>query len=400
MMDDQLEIINQRKNKTSVYLIAAACFFSNISQLPFFVSTGITQKINTPIWVAVLFYIFLKKRIRIFYETFKILYVIGIVVALASLSTIITNNSYFSSSILQCLIISVFIYCLGTFVGGDFNEQDLKIICLSYAVSAALVSISIYAEYFLVGFDITSRQYAYASKNSISQIVFTTVVILMFVRFERFKIFNWIKNVLIVFEVVLLLMLKSRATIIGFLICLLYIIFGKQFNRKLRNILMLIVMICILALFFNKNLFNMIINNIMFAGRDASSLDSLTSGRISILSDFTMLIAGHWFTGVGALYYECFPLSCILQFGVVAGTLIIGISYLPIIKGIRFGKSDIYFSILAIVCIGYGINSFFEGLAPIGPGVKCYFMWLMYGILYARKIQSNSRITGNKYERE
>lgn len=390
MMDAQLEIINERKNNTFVYLIAAACFFSNISQLPLFVSTGMTQKINTPIWIAVLLYIFLKKRIRIFYETFKVFYAIGIVVALVLLSTIITNNSYFSSSVLQCLIISVFIYCLGTFVGGDFNEQDLKIICVSYAVSAALVSISIYVEYFMVGFDITSRQYAYASKNSISQIVFTTVVIFMLVRFEKVRIFNWIKNVLIIFEVVLLMMLKSRATIIGFLVCLLYIILGKQFNRKLRNLLVVIAIIIILALLFNENLFNMIVNNIMFAGRDASSLDSLTSGRISILSDFTTLIEGHWFTGVGALYYECFPLSCVLQFGVVTGIFIIGISYLPIIKGIRFDRSDIYFSILAIVCIGYGINSFFEGLAPIGPGVKCYFMWLMYGMLYARKIQSNS----------
>lgn len=390
MMDAQLEIINERKNNTFVYLIAAACFFSNISQLPLFVSTGMTQKINTPIWIAVLLYIFLKKRIRIFYETFKVFYAIGIVVALVLWSTIITNNSYFSSSVLQCLIISVFIYCLGTLVGGDFNEQDLKIICVSYAVSAALVSISIYVEYFMVGFDITSRQYAYASKNSISQIVFTTVVIFMLVRFEKVRIFNWIKNVLIIFEVVLLMMLKSRATIIGFLVCLLYIILGKQFNRKLRNLLVVIAIIIILALLFNENLFNMIVNNIMFAGRDASSLDSLTSGRISILSDFTMLIEGHWFTGVGALYYECFPLSCVLQFGVVTGIFIIGISYLPIIKGIRFDRSDIYFSILAIVCIGYGINSFFEGLAPIGPGVKCYFMWLMYGMLYARKIQSNS----------
>lgn len=390
MMDNQFEIIDEKKNKTFVYLMAAACFFSNISQLPLFVSTGMTQKINTPIWVAVLLYIFVKKRIRIFYETFKIFYAIGIVVALVLLSTIITNNSYFSSSVLQCLIISVFIYCLGTFVGGDFNEQDLKIICVSYAVSAALVSISIYIEYFMVGFDITSRQYAYASKNSISQIVFTTVVIFMFVRFEKVRIFNWIKNVLIIFEVVLLMMLKSRATIIGFLVCLLYIISGKQFNRKLKKLLVAIAIITILALLFNENLFNMIVNNIMFAGRDASSLDSLTSGRISILSDFTTLIEGHWFTGVGALYYECFPLSCVLQFGVVTGIFIMGISYLPIIKGIRFHRSDIYFSILAIVCIGYGINSFFEGLAPIGPGVKCYFMWLMYGILYARKIQSNS----------
>ena len=145
-------------------------------------------------------------------------------------------------------------------------------------------------------------------------------------------------------------------------------------------------------------MFNMVVNNIMFAGRDASSLDSLTSGRVSILSEFPMLIDGHWLTGVGALYFECFPVSCILQFGVITGSIIIGISYIPIIKGIRFDRSDIYTSIFVIVCIGYGINSIFEGLAPIGPGVKCYFMWLLYGILCTRKIERNNGFEGNSYE--
>lgn len=65
-MDDQMEIINQRKNKTTVYLIAAACFFSNISQLPFFVSTGMTQKLNVPIWIVLMLYLFLRKELEFF----------------------------------------------------------------------------------------------------------------------------------------------------------------------------------------------------------------------------------------------------------------------------------------------------------------------------------------------
>lgn len=51
-----------------------------------------------------------------------------------------------------------------------------------------------------------------------------------------------------------------------------------------------------------------------------------------------------------------------------------------------------------MVCIGYGINSIFEGLALIGPGVMCYFMLFMYGILYARKIPCNSGFERSKYE--
>lgn len=298
-----------------------------------------------------------------------------------------TNNSYFNSSVLQSLILSLFIYCLGTFVGDQFSDKDLKIVSMSYVISATMVAVSIYVEYFAAGFDITSRQYAYASKNSISQIIFTAIVILMFIHFDKFRIFNLLKIVVIIFEVILLMLLKSRATIVGFAICLLYIILGKQFNRKIKYLLAVVVLIGTLVLLMNENLFDMFVGNIMFAGRNASSLDSLTSGRVSIVSEFPALIEGHWLTGIGSLYFECFPLSCILQFGIITGSIIIGIAYLPIIKSLKFDRTNVYSSILVIVCIGYGINSIFEGLAPIGPGVKCYYMWLMYGILFARGIE-------------
>ena len=97
------------------------------------------------------------------------------------------------------------------------------------------------------------------------------------------------------------------------------------------------------------------------------------------------LMPKHWYKIY--LYFECFPLSCILQFGIITGSIIIGIAYLPVIKSLKLDRTNVYSSILVIVCIGYGINSIFEGLAPIGPGVKCYYMWLMYGILFARGIE-------------
>ena len=386
MVNNQFEIVDEKKNRGFMLLVALACFLSNISQLPFFVSAGMTQKLNMPMWIMLLLYIFLKKKIKVFYSTFKIFFAICSVFVLILLSSIVTNNSYFNSSVLQSLILSLFIYCLGTFVGDQFSDKDLKIVSMSYVISATMVAVSIYVEYFAAGFDITSRQYAYASKNSISQIIFTAIVILMFIHFDKFRIFNLLKIVVIIFEVILLMLLKSRATIVGFAICLLYIILGKQFNRKIKYLLAVVVLIGTLVLLMNENLFDMFVGNIMFAGRNASSLDSLTSGRVSIVSEFPALIEGHWLTGIGSLYFECFPL-CILQFGIITGSIIIGIAYLPIIKSLKFDRTNVYSSILVIVCIGYGINSIFEGLAPIGPGVKCYYMWLMYGILFARGIE-------------
>ena len=164
MVDNQFEIIDEKKNRGFMLLVALACFFSNISQLPFFVSAGITQKLNMPMWIILLLYIFLKKKIRVFYSTFKIFFAICSVFVLILLSSIVTNNLYFNSSVLQSLSLSFFIYCLGTFVGEQFSDKDLKIVSMSYVISVAIVAFSIYVEYFSVGFDITSRQYAYASK--------------------------------------------------------------------------------------------------------------------------------------------------------------------------------------------------------------------------------------------
>ena len=62
MTIEQFEIVNKKKNRGFIFLVALACFFSNISQLPFFVSTGMTQKLNMPMWIILLLYIFLKKK--------------------------------------------------------------------------------------------------------------------------------------------------------------------------------------------------------------------------------------------------------------------------------------------------------------------------------------------------
>ena len=148
MLDNQFEIIDEKKNRGFMLLVALACFLSNISQLPFLVSAGMTQKLNMPMWIVLLLYIFLKKKIRVFYSTFKIFFAICSVFVLILLSSIVTNNLYFNSSVLQCLILSFFIYCLGTFVGEQFSDKDLKIVSMSYVISATIVAFSIYVEYF------------------------------------------------------------------------------------------------------------------------------------------------------------------------------------------------------------------------------------------------------------
>ena len=151
------------------------------------------------------------------------------------------------------------------------------------------------------------------------------------------------------------------------------------------------IAICIVAfgfivmLVFNREFNNFIFNKVILANRNVTNLNDLTSGRVNIISNFPQLIKGNWLTGIGPMYYECFPLSAILQFGITGGVLCIIISLQPLWKSFVFRHTSDTWYLLYLIAIGYSVNGLFEGLAPFGPGVKCYYMWLLFGFLMGQK---------------
>lgn len=366
-------------------LIMLACFMSNISQLSFLVTAGMTQMLNMPGWILLLGYLLITKQLYLTYQMAKPLCAMFAVIVGLLFCTLFSGGSYFNSSVFSCLSLSLFIFLMGGITGSSIMEEELQKILWAYALSAFLVSIDIYTNYFASGFNLSSRIYAYSSKNSVSQVILTSIFILMFLDVNGHRVMNGLKTGIILFEIFLMALLKSRATILGFLCCLVYIVIGRQFNRKLKRRLLFAVVVGIVVLLTNNTVSEIFFNQILFAGRDVTDLDSLSSGRVSILKSFPMQIEGHWLVGAGALYYECFPLSVILQFGIIVGPIILGISYLPIVKCLFYKRDSMYMELFAVICIVYAINSLFEGLAPIGPGTKCYFMWLLYGLILGQK---------------
>ena len=376
------------KNIKKYYIIetalVAACFLTNISQLPYFVSSGRTQLLNTPVWVVVFMLLIIVGKFRVSLKVVEIFALSIIAVCTMGVISLFTEQNYLSSSIISCLLLSLFMLFIGEQSGRVISDDSIRKIHLAYVISTFIVSIFIYIQYFSSGYNLSSRLYAYASKNSISQIIFTAIVILLFTKIDKSRLLKICRIGIIVFEVLLLMILRSRATIVGFFLCLIVIVMGREFNKKLKYILMIVLCVVALLTLFSESFFNVLFKNILFAGRAATSLDNLTSGRVSILSSFPIRIQGNWLTGIGPTYYECFPLSCVLQFGLIAGAIVILVSYSPLFSCAIIRKKDPVSSIFILVCIGYIINSLFEGLAPIGPGVKCYYMWLMFGILISK----------------
>lgn len=377
---------DSKKISFTTKLLAIACFVTNISQLPFFVEIGATQMLNMPMWIVVVAYlIFTNKWTKLSIRMCKMFFYSAIVVAGCLFFSIITEFEYWYSGMLNSLLISLFIYTIGAFSSRYINRREINFIMWSYVISACLVAINIYFIFFHGNIDLSSSVYAYASKNSISQIILTSIIIMMLVNEKKSYWFNRVRVFGIFFQVFLLVLLRSRATLFGFFVCLAYMVFIGKINRKLKNALLITIIAGMFFLIFNEQFAFGFLNNVIFAGRDVNSLDSLTSGRISILNTFPTLIEGHYLTGIGSIYFECFPASVILNYGIILGIVVLIVSYTPIVYSFGGRKNKQYGILFFMVCLCYAINSLFEGLAPIGPGVKCYFMWLLYGIFSEKK---------------
>ncbi|MDU3212204.1 O-antigen ligase family protein [Anaerococcus sp.] len=372
--------INQ--NKISKILIVLACILSNLSQLPYFVNNGKTQIISIPIWFLSFIILLSINRFKISRHLFKLLLLTIIFIILILTFSIIYNKNYFSSSMIYSLAISLFIIIIGSLISPFFNRDTFQEIVISYVLSSLIVSIVVFIKYFGFGFSLNTRIYAYSSKNSLSQILFTSVIIFYCYFKPKNNFQNIIKILIIIFQIFMLVILRSRATILGLVIVSFFIIFSKSMNKKKKIIVIIGGILLLILLFISDNFNDIVLNNIIFAGRDINDLDNLSSGRISIIREFPILIKNNWLTGIGPFYFECFPLSAILQFGLFAGGILIYISLLPLITSIKRKSNDLW-EILYFLSIGYFINSLFEGLAPFGPGIKCYFLWLLFGILFS-----------------
>ena len=131
-----------------------------------------------------------------------------------------------------------------------------------------------------------------------------------------------------------------------------------------------------------------LINNIIFANRNSSSLDSLSSGRISQIKFAWYYFSNNPFWGVGKFKTtDCFYISALVNFGIFAYPLIVMAVY-PFIWSIynyKLYKENTIYICFIFISVSMTIISFVEELAPFGPGVRCYILWLCWGVFLSLK---------------
>lgn len=386
-----------KTNKFIFYLFLLSIFLTNISQIPSFVGNPIFKLLSYLPWICLLFFIMIYNGNKIYLGNGRIFYLAISIFFVCSLITMIGLDG-FGVCLLQPILISVFIYIIAFNSASYITNKKFNVICKSYAISACIVAFFTFFEMLSNGFSWESGVYAYNSKNSVSQIIVSAILILLLNRQEIRRRYILFYDILIVFIFVTIVMLKSRASLLGLIVIIISILISKQFGKNTKRLCVLISTIFLLLLVFNRDFYHFIVYDIAFAGRDASSLDSISSGRISIIQDFPKLFLDRPLLGYGKNYIECMQIDALYETGLVGGVLINFLALMPLLYVFRMKKIKFYNDynfVLLILSIIYYINSFFEQLAPFGPGVKCYFLWLVLGLAMRWNGDKNESIMDN-----
>lgn len=377
--------MEQRKETTFIRIVCIVCFITNLSQLPALIDTSVNRLLSNSAWILLACICVLKNR-NIRTNRPRTLLFLAIAFSAFYFPARMLNSAYASSALPQPFYLSIFIFIIGGMVGEQIDESDFNSIFKSYIYSGLVVTANIYFSY-IRGASL-SRFYLYGSKNSVSQIVLTVWILIIIMGWKDSPFFKRIFYAgTLLFVTYTLLMLQSRSTIIGIPIVVLWLIIHRQTNSHLKRLLVIGLVILLIMLMVNDSFYDFLVNQVLTGGRNVNDINDLTSNRYDEWQNFWPQMKDTFLFGHGRDKQESVILTSLLEFGVVGGGIMLIAAIYPCVWSMRnqywLGEQYIVISSIAIV---YAVNGIFEQLAPFGPGVKCYFLWFLLGIMM-RKVE-------------
>lgn len=305
----------------------------------------------------------------------------------------ITGKNYIGADI-KNICISIFVLSISFVFGLQIHDFKKKInnVALLFFIISFIYGLVVYFRY-LKGADMFSIIYAYSDKNSAAQIFLSACIIM----FTLYKPSNRINKILLYCFIAILLylmfILKSRATLLGFFFVVTYFTFAYE-NKKVRYVFFAGISLILLYILTSPTLYKTVVEGILFANRDASDLNSLSSGRVELLSSCIQLFLTNPFIGIGNKYFDCFPVIILTQYGMLGASII----FTFIGKVVKdcfcvLDKSNKLDLCAFLLMVTYLLDSLFEAQPPFGPGVKCFPLWMIWGIMLSNKVIMKKKVS-------
>ena len=261
------------------------------------------------------------------------------------------------------------------------SQRIMQAIAFIMLIGGLGLSVVIYFN-FLQSADITSNTYAYGEKNSFAQILLCCGYLSLIFITPSNKLLRWGCWLIVLIIFVVMAMNRSRATLLSAAYIIYYYIFHSN-NKKLKVWIITLSLLSIGYLTISSNAYELIMNGIILGGRDATDINSLSSNRVILFAIALQRIPQHPWLGSGDYYVDCMPLNILTQYG-IWGLVIVLIFLYYIFKTLsKLKRTDPTSTIAYIVFMAFIVNALFEARPPFGPGIKCFFVWLLIGISFA-----------------
>ncbi|WP_353654403.1 O-antigen ligase family protein [Muribaculum intestinale] len=193
--------------------------------------------------------------------------------------------------------------------------------------------------------------------------------------------------------VIVIFMLKSRATLCGFFFVVLFYII-KYNNFRIRATIGCLTILIVTYILCDSAAYEVVVEQIIFGNRDASDVNDLSSGRVYLMKQLLPgIYESPWF-GSGNKYMDCFPIIMIAQYGIIGASIVfIFLLYVASLISIKFKPRLNYNLATYLLFWAAMINSLFEANPPFGPGIKCFIIWMLFGISLSKFSSYTSYIT-------
>ena len=367
-----------------VFLFLLAVAGSLISQNPSYIESGTMQWLKY-LWVLPLIYQFMVDS-KAFIELWclQILLILLCFIVFCGVCDAFTSNSYIGPDLTNICMSTIIAMVSFSFWRKYGSSLVMKILCVLIVVLGFFLAYYVYF-HFLAEASVLDYAYAFRSKNSMGQILLCCGYIALANYRPKNLLIRFAYYAIILFMFVVMVLMKSRATIVSGAFVLLYGIL-KSKNKKLKlTILSLFVLILVVVLL-NSELYELIVTGILLANREADDMDDLSSGRVVLISDALESIQENYMVGIGNFYIDCMPIAMILQYGIIGASIVFFLISIFGYHIIRKSHGENHLQKPAfLLFFAFLLNSLFEGYPPFGPGAKCFLMWVMMGFALAER---------------
>lgn len=280
------------------------------------------------------------------------------------------------------------------------NRPNYIYNCMKVFIISSLI-LGLYSVYNNLGGFIISEQYVFSVKNSSGVLLGSGIVLCLFIMNKaRNNIEHIIWGIIMVLLILCLLTFRCRTAIISVFLCIMIYLYK---NKLISKIFHSVTTIFVFAVFFTLIIaFDILpigyIYDSLFANKDVSSLDSVTSGRLSTYDKGLQVFNECPMLGNAIIKRSLPPIDNFiighLSFYGILGLLLVLPAYLftwyICLTGVIKNKIEDLppFFLLFLLCM----TSFTEGPYPFGPGTPVFCAWFMYGWWSKKEKMDNFKI--------